>query len=452
MRLMHITLVAAAAATSHVYTPIDSTTYTYLGTGGCRGNGGPTDKVNGRDAEGLTQAACEAACNAEATCVGYSHKDGGWCIIYGPGLHGTCPDTTKKLESQCGTCSVASAIDSSGCTNAAGTWTDGGWDGPEVPFVGDGHATTHVHAAHTPASGADLEYPCFDHNDFLDDHLAKCTGPASATGGSTDCKTVFDAADDYLETSCPGAAADAAAKKADAAYVMVGCTYTAAPAFKPKPPHGPDMKFPGWNAATQGACRSTCGPGGPPTYAATCDTEKQLRPGTKWCKNCGANPAGRRRHVENAAGQCGPAQAADWPRLRLACFLRRHDAARVHDGVRGRAELREHHAPARTIHTHSHTSTLSTRGRFLHFSPLRAQIGYHDGPWCSVYGSGPELWNYSDGNTLTRNIPAGQTNNWGGSSYPDDTGDIVHAIDTTKPNIQYICLTPCGEPTSAPRV
>ena len=359
MRLMHITLVAAAAAAT-VYTPIDSTLYTYLGTGGCRGNGGATDIVNGRDAEGLTQAQCEAACNAEATCVGYSHKDGGWCIIYGPGLHGTCPDTTKKLESQCGTCSVASAIDSSGCTNAAGTWTDGGWDGPEVPFVGDGHATTHVHAAHTPASGADLEYPCFDHNDFLDDHLAKCTGPASATGGSTDCKTVFDAADDYLETSCPGAAADAAALKADADYV-VGCTFTKAPVGGGRPPHGPDMKFPGWNAAIPGACRSSCGPGGESAgYKATCTTEKQLRPGTKWCKNCGANPAGRRRHVENAAGQCGPAQAADWPRLRLACFLRRHDAARVHDGVRGRAELREHHAPARTIHTHSHTSTLST--------------------------------------------------------------------------------------------
>ena len=43
MRSMKITLIAAvaaaAAATSHVYTPIDSTTYTYLGTGGCRGNG-----------------------------------------------------------------------------------------------------------------------------------------------------------------------------------------------------------------------------------------------------------------------------------------------------------------------------------------------------------------------------------------------------------------------------
>ena len=84
--------------------------------------------------------------------------------------------------------------------------------------------------------------------------------------------------------------------------------------------------------------------------------------------------------------------------------------------------------------------------------PLGAQIGYHDGPWCSVYGSAPELWDYSDGNTLTRNIPAGQTNGWGGSSYPDDTGDIVHAIDTTKPNLEYICLTPCGEPTSALRV
>ena len=374
MRLMHITLVAAAAATSHVYTPIDSTTYTYLGTGGCRGNGGPTDKVNGRDAEGLTQAQCEAACNAEATCVGYSHEVGAYCNIYGPGLHGTCPDTTKILQSQCGTCSVAAidgTHDSASCTNAVGTWIDGGWDGPESPWTGEGHLTTHVHAAHTPASGADLEYPCFDHNDFLDDHLAKCTGPASATGGSTDCKTVFDAADDYLETSCPGAAADAAAKKADAAYVMVGCTYTAAPAFKPKPPHGPDMKFPGWNAATQGACRSTCGPGGPPTYAATCDTEKQLRPGTKWCKNCGANPAGRRRHVENAAGQCGPAQAADWPRLRLACFLRRHDAARVHDGVRGRAELREHHAPARTDHPHARTHAPTP---LIHYPPRGREL------------------------------------------------------------------------------
>ena len=87
---------------------------------------------------------------------------------------------------------------------------------------------------------------------------------------------------------------------------------------------------------------------------------------------------------------------------------------------------------------------------FLHL-PLGAQIGYHSGPWCSVYGSGPELWNSSHPSFGT-NIPAGQTNGWGGSSYPDDTGDIVHGIDATKPNIEYICLTPCGEPTSARRV
>ena len=83
--------------------------------------------------------------------------------------------------------------------------------------------------------------------------------------------------------------------------------------------------------------------------------------------------------------------------------------------------------------------------------PLGAQIGYHSGPWCSVYGPGPELWNSSHPSFGT-NIPTGQTNGWGGASYPDDTGDIVHAIDTTKPNIEYICLTPCGEPTSARRV
>ena len=84
--------------------------------------------------------------------------------------------------------------------------------------------------------------------------------------------------------------------------------------------------------------------------------------------------------------------------------------------------------------------------------PLGAQIGYHSGPWCSVYGSAPELWDYSD-TTLTRNIPAGQTNGWGGVT-PDspDSGDIVVTIDTTRPNPEYICLTACGEPTSARRV
>ena len=323
MGLMPLTLIAAAAAAT-VYTPIDAATYTYLGTGGCRGNGGATDKVNAREAEGLTQAECEAACTAEATCVGYSHKDGGWCMLYGPGLHGTCPDTTKKLQSQCGTCSVASAIDSAGCTNAAGTWTDGGWDGPEIPFTGDGHLTTHVHAAHTPASGADMDYPCFDHNDFLSDHLAKCTGTGSS---GQDCKTVFDAADDYLIASCPGAEADAAALEADAAYVAVGCTYTAAPAFTPKPPHAPDMKFPGWNAAMPGACRSSCGPGGESAgYQATCDTEKQIRPGTKWCKNCGANAARMTQHECMMACEVEPScvSTSPLPALTIHTHTRTH--------------------------------------------------------------------------------------------------------------------------------
>ena len=314
MRFLHITLVAAAAAV--VYEPIDAATYTYLGTGGCRGNGGMADKVNGRHAEGLTQAECEAACNAEATCVGYSHKVGGYCNIYGPGLHGTCPDPTKILQSQCGTCSVPAidgTHDSVSCTNAVGTWIDGGWDGPEIPWAGDGHLTTHVHAAATPASGVDGDYPCFDHKDFLTDHLAKCTGTGSS---GQDCKTVFDAADDYLIASCPGAEADAAALKADAAYVAVGCTYTAAPVAPYKPTHAPDMKFPGWNAALLGACRSSCGPGGPPTYASTCAEEKAIRGGHKWCKSCGNNTARRRRNVENAA--CQRLTGRGWPKPGVA--------------------------------------------------------------------------------------------------------------------------------------
>ena len=113
-----------------------------------------------------------------------------------------------------------------------------------------------------------------------------------------------------------------------------------------------------------------------------------------------------------------------------------------------RTHARTHPHHSSTIHPH-HSSTIHPEdASFLH-PPLSAQIGYHDGPWCSVYGPGPELWNTSHPGFGT-NIPDGQTNGWGGSSYPDDTGDIVHAIDTTKPNIQYICLTPCGEPHLCP--
>ena len=85
---------------------------------------------------------------------------------------------------------------------------------------------------------------------------------------------------------------------------------------------------------------------------------------------------------------------------------------------------------------------------------MRAQTAYHSGPWCSVYGPGPELWNKTHPGFGT-NIPFGQTNGWGAPSGPPDSpdnGDIAVTIDTTRPNPEYICLTACGEPTSARRV
>ena len=87
---------------------------------------------------------------------------------------------------------------------------------------------------------------------------------------------------------------------------------------------------------------------------------------------------------------------------------------------------------------------------------MRAQTAYHSGPYCSVYGPGPELWNKTHPGFGT-NIPFGQTNGWGASSgTPDspDNGDFaaVTNFDITRPNPEYICLTPCGEPTSARRV
>ena len=73
------------------------------------------------------------------------------------------------------------------------------------------------------------------------------------------------------------------------------------------------MKFPGWNVAMPGACRSSCGPGGPPTYKATCDTEKQIRPGTKWCKDCGANPARMTQHECMMACEVEPSCVSTTP-------------------------------------------------------------------------------------------------------------------------------------------
>ena len=50
--------------------------YTQVGTGACRGNGGPADKVSGVYTQGQTQAWCEQQCDLQPDCVGYAFHVG----------------------------------------------------------------------------------------------------------------------------------------------------------------------------------------------------------------------------------------------------------------------------------------------------------------------------------------------------------------------------------------
>ena len=109
--------------------------YTSVGAGACRGNGGATDMVNSRYKTGVsTESACEAFCDAEATCAGFAWESSGdnMCILYGPGMSGECASpyaaqtnngptvcgaqgscsapTTATSEITCGTCSVGSSV------------------------------------------------------------------------------------------------------------------------------------------------------------------------------------------------------------------------------------------------------------------------------------------------------------------------------------------------------
>ena len=124
--------------------------YHEVGTGGCRGNGGTLDKVNSRSATGVNHAACESECDGDANCVGYAvHDLNNECILYGPTQAGTCTtDATITTEETCGTCS-ADGWTAQSCSSAGGSWTTG-WVRPDtssIPWVGDSHATTHIHSS-----------------------------------------------------------------------------------------------------------------------------------------------------------------------------------------------------------------------------------------------------------------------------------------------------------------
>eukprot|EP00532_Pseudo-nitzschia_australis_P017054 CAMPEP_0168246718 /NCGR_PEP_ID=MMETSP0141_2-20121125/494_1 /TAXON_ID=44445 /ORGANISM="Pseudo-nitzschia australis, Strain 10249 10 AB" /LENGTH=380 /DNA_ID=CAMNT_0008182417 /DNA_START=23 /DNA_END=1162 /DNA_ORIENTATION=+ len=228
---------AASVAAQDTVAHVVGAQYTILSGGVCRGPGGG------------------------AHCLGYSYCtlcNGGECILFGPGLDGTCsdpsadnahacealgscnsPDTATK-EAECGVCDgKPSAIEESACESVSGTWkkatwTSAGaiWSGAEDPFTGNSHPSKLI-AGTSDEKASD--YSC--HDIIVDDHLALCSGD------TTECTTAFDSFQedsDRIAEKCPE-----------------GCLFTSKPKGPRNPPvvHAPDIKLPGWDPAQSGACR-----------------------------------------------------------------------------------------------------------------------------------------------------------------------------------------------------
>jgi len=258
----HTALVFILAASLHLVKGANVVkTYTLVGDGGCRGNGGASDRVEVKLATEKIASACVAECDGLDACVGYAHNpaaNSGECLIYGPGMSGSCSDAAgnaspatctglgscsiadKTTETSCGTCSAIEyvpVLTSTSCTSVGGTWTSGTWTSqgetwsqPDDPWTGDHQHTTHIHTS-TGTAG----YKCYDIDVY--DHQAQCNG--TATSATASCESDFTQADTFAESDCPA-----------------GCTYTAAPKqLKVRVPHAALIVLSGWDAPMLGACR-----------------------------------------------------------------------------------------------------------------------------------------------------------------------------------------------------
>jgi hypothetical protein len=241
--------------------------YTSVGAGPCRGNGGSTDKVNSKYMNNVaTETACEAYCDAESTCAGFAYETGGdsACIIYGPGMSGSCASPNEaqtsptsctavgscndpsdaSSEIYCGSCSDTDAVRSDSCSSMSATWTaatwtgSGVWEEPEGGWTAEYFTTDHIHAV-----SSNTNWACYDKD--IGDHVGRCTD-GSDTPSDTDCVSTFQGADTFEEASCPTAAPE-------------NCVWTAAPteaAEKPAHPDYSDHEVEGYTGHS-GACRST---------------------------------------------------------------------------------------------------------------------------------------------------------------------------------------------------
>jgi len=248
--------------------PINSEVYHHVlnedgASGPCRGSTA-SDKVDNRSKGGLTQAMCEAECDGDANCVGYSYaagSEGGFCLLYGPGQDGNCADFAADILDHCGSCSVDGKIDKNTCGSCSipdgtpvfagassyadneglcklqqgqwtkGTWTEGTWNEPANGWVGGSHLTTHVHFV-TAVDG----YDCYDKD--RSDHMPMCEG---TTDANSSCQTRFAQEIDGKELKD--------LTEGDCTAGGSGCTFIPAPV----PPasiffvHSPIKTTPGWN-------------------------------------------------------------------------------------------------------------------------------------------------------------------------------------------------------------
>jgi len=223
--------------------------------GPCRGPGGPNDKVNSRGAIESTQDECQTACVDLDACVGYSYCsncNGGECILYGPGVDGscsdpsalnepaceaigTCPNADQLTEETCGTCSESTATSETTCGVVGATWTPSAWVSSNElwtdaldPWEGESHHST-VIAGTTGETSSN--YVCVDFDP--EDHMAHCTG--------SDFFCNFDDLDesDRTDENCPDS-----------------CTFKPKPEPpQNKPPYPGGVNFIGWKTAMSGACR-----------------------------------------------------------------------------------------------------------------------------------------------------------------------------------------------------
>lgn len=188
--------------------------------GPCRGPGGVNDKVNSRSAVEHTQKMCEDACDALTNCVGYAYCgecNGGECLLYGPGVDGTCSDpsalnevacealgacadASKLTKDTCGACSEPTATSKSTCNSVAGTWgadtwTSAGetWEDAEDPWRGSSHFSTIIRGSTEEVAS---KYVCLEIDPA--DHLAQCNG-------ASECVTAFSGlteADQVVSCTC----------------------------------------------------------------------------------------------------------------------------------------------------------------------------------------------------------------------------------------------------------